>query len=160
MAIIFDPDLLIDGTELVINTTTKTVRLVVTGNLSTDGVTLKCVYSKLKELWKTSSSYVKFPFPMVPITDEQFELVSGWDFFDDTTRYLIRTGGWALKDTSGVSQEEWAGIVSLGSIGGSDQPYFQQVSAGAATNIQRTGSVNQAVKVYGDASHGNFDYRS
>jgi hypothetical protein len=160
MAVIFDPDLLNDATELVINTTTKTVKLVVTGNLSTDGVTLKCVYSKLKELWKTSSTYVKFAFPMTPITDEQFELVNGWDFFDDTTRYLIRTGGWALKDTSGVSQEEWAGVISLGSIGSGDQPYFQQVSAGAATNIQRTGAVNQAVKVYGDASHGNFDYRS
>ena len=59
MAIIFDPDLLIDGTEIVVNTTTKTVKLVVTGNLSTDGVTLKCVYSKLKELWKTSATYVK-----------------------------------------------------------------------------------------------------
>jgi len=123
-------------------------------------VTLKCVYSKLKELWKTSSAYVKFAFPMIPITDEQFELVNGWDFFDDTTRYLIRTGGWALKDGSGVSQEEWTGIISLGSIGGSDQPYFQQVLAGSATNFQRQGAVNQAVKVYGDASHGNFDYRS
>ena len=123
-------------------------------------MTLKCVYSKLKELWKTSSAYVKFAFPMIPITDEQFELVNGWDFFDDTTRYLIRTGGWALKDGSGVSQEEWTGIISLGSIGGSDQPYFQQVLAGSATNFQRQGAVNQAVKVYGDASHGNFDYRS
>lgn len=160
MAIIIDPDLLNDSTEIVLSTTNKTIRLVVAGNLSNDGVTLKCVYSKLKELWKTSSSYVKFAFPMIPITDEQFELVNGWDFYDDTTRYLIRTGGWALKDGSGVSQEEWAGIISLGSIGGSDQPYFQQVLAGSATNFQRQGSVNQAVKVYGDATHGNFDYRS
>ncbi len=160
MAIIFDPDNLNDGTEIVVNTTTKTVRLVVAGNLSTDGVTLKCVYSKLKELWKTSGTYVKFAFPMIPITDEQFELVNGWDFFDDTSRYLIRTGGWAVKDSAGVSLEEWAGIVSLGSIGGSDQPYFQQVSGGSSTNFQRTGAINQAVKIYGDATHGNFDYRS
>jgi hypothetical protein len=123
-------------------------------------VTLKAVYSKCKELWKTSTTYVKYPFPFTPITDEQFELVSGWDFFDDTTRYLIRTGGWAVKDSGGVSLEEWAGIVSLGSIGSSDQPYFQQSSGGSATNFQLTGAVNQAVKVYGDATHGNFDYRS
>jgi hypothetical protein len=159
MAIIFDPDFLNDGTEIVINTTAKTVRLVVAGNLSEDGVTLKCVYSKLKELWKSSAVYVKFPFPMIPITDEQFELVSGWDFFDNTTRYLIRTGGWAVKDTAGVSLEEWAGIISLGSIGATDQPYFQQVIGAAATNFQLDGPVNQAVKIYGDATHGNFDYR-
>jgi hypothetical protein len=159
MAILFDPDSLNDGTEIVVNTTAKTVRLVVAGNLSTDGVTLKCVYSKLKELWKTSSSYVKFAFPMIPITDEQFELVNGWDFFDNTSRYLIRTGGWAVKDTAGVSLEEWAGIISLGSIGGADQPYFQQTIGGSATNLQLPGPVNQAVKIYGDATHGNFDYR-
>jgi hypothetical protein len=160
MALITDPDFLNDGTEIVLNTTNKTIRLVVTGNLSSDGVTLKCVYSKLKELWKTSTTYVKFPFPMTPITDEQFELVSGWDFYDNTTRYLIRTGGWAVKDSGGVSLEEWAGIVSLGSIGGSDQPYFQQVAGGSATDFQLPGAVNQAVKIYGDVTHGNFDYRS
>jgi hypothetical protein len=97
---------------------------------------------------------------MIPITDEQFELVNGWDFEDDATRYLIRTGGWALKDTGGVSQEEWAGVITLGTIGGADQAYFEQVAAAAATNFQLTGPVNQAVKVYGDASHGNFDRRS
>jgi hypothetical protein len=158
MAIIFDPDNLNDGTEIVINTTAKTIRLLVAGNLSADGVTLKCVYSKLKELWKTSATYVKFPFPMIPITDEQFEVV-GWDWFDNTTRYLIRSGGWAVKDTAGVSLEEWAGIISLGSIGGADQPYFQQTIGGAASNFQLPGPVNQAVKIYGDATHGNFDYR-
>ena len=159
MALVLDPDDLVDGTNIIINTTSKTVRLLVAGALSNDGVTLKCVYSKLKELWKTSSTYVKFAFPMVPITDEQFELVSGWDFLDDTSRYLIRSGGWAVKDGSGVSLEEWAGIISLGSIGGSDQPYFQQVNGGSATNFQLAGPVNQAIKIYGDATHGNFDYR-
>lgn len=159
MAIIFDPDNLNDGTEIVIDTTAKTVRLVVAGNLSNDGVTLKCVYSKLKELWKSNNTYIKFAFPMTPITDEQFEMVSGWDWFNDTTRYLIRTGGWAVKDSAGVSLEEWAGIISLGSIGATDQPYFQQVLGGSSTNFQLQGPVNQAVKIYGDATHGNFDRR-
>lgn len=159
MAIIFDPDNLNDGTEIVIDTSAKTVRLVVAGNLTNDGVTLKCVYSKLKELWKSNNTYIKFAFPMTPITDEQFEMVNGWDWFNDTTRYLIRTGGWAVKDSAGVSLEEWAGIISLGSIGATDQPYFQQVLGGSSTNFQLQGPVNQAVKIYGDATHGNFDRR-
>ncbi|OGR26367.1 MAG: hypothetical protein A2139_11320 [Desulfobacca sp. RBG_16_60_12] len=167
MSVITDPDNLNDGTEIVVTTGAKTVKLQVSGNLGTDGVTLKCVYSKLKDLWKTSSTYIQYPFPMGPITDEQFELINGWDF-DKTipvtetsaTVNLIRTGGWALKDNAGVSQEEWAGIVTLGSLGVTDQVYYQQASAGAATNIVLQGAVNQAVKVYGDATHGNFDYRS
>ena len=60
MAIIFDPDNLNDGTEIVIDTTAKTVKLVVAGNLSEDGVTLKCVYSKLKELGNRRRSMSSF----------------------------------------------------------------------------------------------------
>lgn len=165
MALITDPDSL-TGTELTVTDATKLIKLNVAGNLSTDGVTLKCLYSKLKELWKTDANHIKYPFPMQPITDEQFELINGWNFdnTDATTSHktcnLIRNGGWALKDAAGVSQEEWAGIVTLGTLGGSDQVYYQQETAGVATNIALTGAVNQAVKVYGDASHEDFDYRS
>jgi hypothetical protein len=134
-----------------------------TGALTTDGVTIKCVYSKLKELWKSNTTYIKYAFPMTPITDEQFEMVNTWNWLNDATRYLLRNGGWALKDSGGVSQEEWAGIISLGALDSNDQVYFAQSSNGttwqAATNIQLTGAVNQAVKVYGDGTHGSFDYR-
>ncbi len=159
MAKITDPDLLAQGTEIVISTAAKTIQLVVAGDLSTDGVTLKCVYSFLKEEWKSDGNLVKFPFPMQPITDTQYELIDTWDWADDTTRYLIRDGGWAVKDSGGVSIEEWACVISLGSIGSSEQAYMQQVAGGAKTDFQLTGPVNQAIKIYGNATHGNFDYR-
>lgn len=157
---IIDPDNLNDGTEIIISVINKTIQLIVTGNLSTDGVTLQCVYSKLKELWKSNDTYIKYPFPMEPLTEEKFEIINGWDFADNTSKNLIRTGGWALKDLSGNSQEEWAGIITLGSLGSTDQVYFQQILNGDSTNIVLTGPVNQAVKIYGDSSHGDFDYRS
>lgn len=161
MALIIDPDDLNDATEIVITPASKTVQLVVAGNLSTDGVTIKCVYSKLKELWKSDDTYIKYPFPMTPITDEQFEMVNDWDWADDTTRYLLRTGGWAVKNASGISTAEWAGVIGLGSLGATDQVYFQQgdpTSAGsAATNFQLEGQVNQAICVY---TSGGNDYRS
>ncbi|MGZ8924259.1 MAG: hypothetical protein ACXW2E_00115 [Nitrososphaeraceae archaeon] len=297
-------------TELFIDNTTLKIRLVRTGNLTADGVTLKCLYSKLKEVWKANSTLIKYPFPMTPITDEQFEFVNGWDLDkdyvastaitvascsgsnatkiittsgnfntsniipgmyvsgtnvgtaakvvsvdsdtqitvtvdnagavsgslvfwtdNDYTYNLIRTGGWALKDTSGVTQEEWIGIISLGNLGSEqtnktltltagtttsttiqvasttglvvgsyitgpsipsgttiasvtdsthfvisksvtitngalvtirpkDQIYYQiGTSSASAINLGLTGPVNQAIKTYGDASHGNFDYR-
>lgn len=65
--------------ELSINTTTKKITLTRRGNLTADGVTLKCLYSKLKEVWKSDATLIKFPFPMTPITDEQFEFSNGWD---------------------------------------------------------------------------------
>lgn len=158
--LIIDPDDLNQGTEVIINTSASTITLQTSGNLSTDGVTLKCLYSFLKEEWKNEASLIKYPFPMTPVTDEQFELVNGWNFGDTTTKQLVRTGGWALKNGSGVSQEEWIGCITLGSIGAGDQVYYRQSAAdGAPTNIVLTGPVNQAIQVYGDATHGNFDYR-
>lgn len=150
MALITDPDLLTQATEVTITPASKTITLNTTGNLSEDGVTLKALYSFLKEEWKNDTSLIKYPFPMVPITDSSYELVSGWDFADDPTRYLIRSAGWAVVNTSGVKTAIWAGVKTLGSLESDDQVYYQQANGGAATNFVLTGPVNQAVQIYSD----------
>jgi hypothetical protein len=159
MAIINDPDLLTQGTEVLFDTAAKTVQLVETGNLSTEGVTLQAVYSFAKEEWKSDSSLIRYPFPFVAITSEQFEFVNGWKPADQTTINLIRTAGFAVKNIDGTSAEEYTGIITLGELGVSDQVYYQQADGAAPTNIVLTGPVNQAVKVYGDALNGDIDYR-
>ena len=169
---ITDPDLLADSaaddgsTEVYINTSTKTIKLVVVGDLSNtgvqndNGVTLKALYSFLKEEWRNdpnTKNLAAFPFPLVPITDESFEFVEGWDFLNDTARYLIRDAGWTVKNTSGNTTQMWAGIIGLGAIETNDQLYYQQVSGGAATNVQLTGQVNQAVQILrDDDGDGNY----
>lgn len=172
MAKIIDPDLLADSaanddsTEVYINTSTKTIKLVVVGDLSNsgvqneNGVTLKALYSFLKEEWRNdpnTKNLAAFPFPMVPITDESFEFVEGWDFLNDTARYLIRDAGWTVKNTSGNTVAMWAGIIGLGSIETDDQLYYQQSSGGAAANVQLTGQINQAVQILrDDDGDGNY----
>jgi hypothetical protein len=179
---IVDPDLLADSaandnsTEVYIDTSTKTIKLVVVGDLSNtgvqneNGVTLKALYSFLKEEWRNdpnTKNLAAFPFPMVPITDEAFEFVDGWDLLDDTARYLIRDAGWTVKNTSGAVTQRWAGIIGLGAIETNDQLYFQQISGGSSTNFQLTGQVNQAIQVYRDddgdgnvAEGSDFDRRT
>jgi hypothetical protein len=166
MALITDPDSLTDGatdngsTEVYINTSTKVIKLNKTGNLSDDGVTLKALYSFLKEEWKNdpnTKNLPAFPFPMTPITDESFEFIDGWDLANDTARYLIRTAGWTVRNTSGNVTQKWAGIVGLGSIESNDQLYFYQGSGSTITNFQLTGQVNQAVKILDDPNgDGNY----
>lgn len=163
MVKILDPDLLIRNTEIIFDFTTpsaKTIRLAVAGNLSTDGVTLQAVYSKCKELWKTAADLIRIPFPFDAITPTQFDLVNDWNWFDSTTRGLIRDAGWSVRDSSGNSLEEWAGIISLGTLASpTDQIYYQQASGGAATNFNLTGAVNQAVQIFKSGA-GAFDRRS
>lgn len=147
MALITDPDDLNQSTEVIFDTSAKTIELAVAGNLSTDGVTLKTLYSFCKEEWKNDTTLIKYPFPFTPITDEQFEMKAGWNFKDDTSRYLVRTGGWAVVDTGGTTQEMWAGVITLGSLESGTQPYFAQ-TANTAVDFQLTGPVNQAVKIF------------
>lgn len=156
MALIIDPDDLNQSTEVTFNTSAKTIGLSIAGNLSTDGVTLKALYSFAKEEWKNDSALIQHPFPFTPITDEQFELKDGWDFDADATRYLIRTGGWAVVDVGGTTQEMWAGVITLGALETGTQVYFAQ-SAGTPTDIQLVGGVNQAVKIF---TNGGTDDRA
>ncbi len=162
--------------ELLIDYTNKKIALKAVGAMTQDGVTIKCVYSKLKEIWRTDTDLVKFPFPMGPITDEQFELVNGWNWDKTetsgtgsaTTVELLRTGGWSVVNTSNAVTEMWAGIITLGSfVANTDQAYFQQAAGGTATNFKLTNNVNQAVQIFRDddgdgvtAEGSDFDYRS
>ena len=157
-----------------INTAAKTIKLNLTGNLDNtgvqneNGVTLKALYSFLKEEWRNdpnTKNLAAFDFPMVPITDESFEFSGGWNLADATSRGLIRDAGWAVKNTSGATTELWAGIIGLGSIETNDQLYYQQVVGGASTNVLLTGQVNQAVQIYSDpngdgSTADGYDYRT
>lgn len=169
MALIIDPDFLTgsavdDGTKNVyINVLSGTVKLVQTGALSTDGVTLKALYSFLKEQWKNdpnTQNLAAFPFPMTPITDESFEFGDGWDLANDASRYLIRTAGWTVKNKSAAAvTQKWAGIIGLGSIESNDQLYFDQLSG--SVNAQLTGQINQAVLILSDSNgDGNYDFNN
>lgn len=144
--------------ELVINVTTKTIGLKVLGNLDQDGATIKAIYSKLKDAWRTNSTLIRFPFPMGPITDEQFEMINGWNWdktetsgaASQTTVELIRTGGWSVV-SGGVDLERWTNVITLGTLGSTDQVYYQQVSTETpSVNFKLTGKVNQAIQVYSD----------
>ncbi len=171
MTLIIDPDNLNDSAlddstkEVYLNVLSGTIKLTQTGSLTTDGVTLKALYSFLKEEWRNdpnTKNLAAFPFPMTPITDESFELVDGWDFANDASRYLIRTGGWTVrKKGTGTTTQKWAGVIGLGSIESNDQLYFDQLSG--STNVQLTGQVNQAVLILSDSNGDgvyDFDRRS
>lgn len=170
MATINDLDDLVDGTDIVVDTALKTIRIkpynagtnatgVVLLEGATGGVTGQALYSWLKSRWKVDTTYVKYPFPMEAISPESFEFINGWTVHGDETRSLIRSAGWAEKDLGGALLRQYVGVVSLGSLGATDQPYYQWNSL-TSVNLGFQGPVNEGVQIYGNASNGNFDHRA
>lgn len=166
---ITDPDLLNKGVEITFLSGSRRIALNLAGNLSFDGVTLQTIYSKCKELWKTDESLIRYPFPLISITEKKFDFIDNWDFTGSVparpnlTRELIRDAGWSVKNNSNNSTEEWMGFVSLGTLGTTDQVYYQQSSSGSPTDTVFTGSVNEPVRIYSSASlngYSNIDYRN
>ena len=167
MAKIVDPDDLNQGVEVTITPgASGTITLNPgSGNLVyADGATGQAIYSFMKEEWKTDANLIKFPFPFIAITEEQFELIDAWNWGDQTTKNTIRDAGWAYKNDAGVSREEYMNVTTLGSFQDSvnDKAYYVQATpASAATPVDMVfaGEVNQAVKIFGNTNFGNFDYR-
>lgn len=176
MSKITDPDSLTYSVNsatnmLRIDTTAKTIQLVAGGALvAADGVTGQCLFSKLKEIIKASSTLISVPLPIREmIHDESMELVNGWTFADTTTLKMIRDCGVAYVNTSGVITAMYACIVTLGQVL-SGAPYFVQsssttASAGSFThvNLSTTFGVNELVQIYSDTNGDgtpDYDYRS
>lgn len=176
MAKIVDPDSLTYSVNsatnmLRIDTTAKTIQLVAGGALvAADGVTGQCLFSKLKEIIKASSTLISVPLPIREmIHDESMELINGWTFADTTTLKMIRDCGVAYVNTSGAITAMYACIVTLGQVL-SGAPYFVQsssttASAGSFThvNLATTFGVNELVQIYSDTNGDgtpDYDYRS
>ena len=152
MTKIVDPDQLNQATEVVIDTTGKTIQLLAAGNLnnvdpgSTSGVTLQAVYSFLKEEWKDDNALNKFKFPLQMFTKTDGQFINGWSFADATTRTLVRDAGY----TDGAN--EYAGIISLGNFDATtDQAYYANVVGydQTTTDFDKTGNLNEAILITG-----------
>ena len=124
--------------------------------LTNDGATGQAVYSFMKEEWKNDNDLIKFPFPMIAITPEQFEFVEGWTPVDEAestittgdasdTRKLLRTAGWSEVDASNLITNQFFGAVTLGTIDASDIAYYFYEDEAAATPFTFDGAVNEAV---------------
>lgn len=56
--------------------------------------------------------------------------------------------------------QQFAGFVGLGSINTGAQPYYHLSATDAPTDFPFTDQFNVGIKVFGDATHGNFDKRT
>lgn len=169
---------LIVGTNLTINEVTKTFTLIASvdgsttnGLIAKDGVSLQALYSKFVELW-ASVTYQDSPFPMYALDSlsGQYQFgtdgssFSGWKPADDTTRQMLRDGGWSEFNAAGALARQYVGIVGLGTVNSGAQLYYQLAPGDTPANFVFTDQANQGVQVFGsataDATTTTFDKRT
>lgn len=159
---------LVVGTNLVINEPAKTIQFLEAGGLVfKDGVTWQALYSKLVDLWATSTYQdSEFPAYAIDALSGQFQIgtdgatFSGWSFADTTTRDALRDGGWSEYSDAGVLLQQFSGFVGLGAVNLGAQPYYHLAETDAPVNFPFEDQFNAGIKVFGDASNGNFDKRT
>jgi hypothetical protein len=139
--------------EVEIQTDAKTIEVNITNGVdddspgSTSGVTLQCLYSFLKEEWKTNATLNKFKFPIKAIYEAKFVMQFGWSWQGQQTRDVLRDAGWIEID----GREE-ACIISLGAQFDTTQQGAQQDVTGFdqnTTDFDKTGPLNEAVTIVG-----------
>lgn len=129
------------------------------------GVTGQALYSLFKERWKNVPQLPQYEFPMLSITNEQFEFINGWQpddtytvaqsgGFNTTTRKMIRTAGWSEVSVAGTVGRRYAGVITLGTLESTDQAYYVQDSSFTATTVNTTytGPLNEAIQIFGNNS--------
>ena len=168
MAKIVSKSLLNSGVEVTIDEPGRTFTLNVAGNLvAKDGVSLQALYSFFSDQWALATRQDS-PFPMnaLDALSGQYYFgvdaggnYSGWKPANDTTRQMLRDGGWREYSSAGVLQREYVGIVGLGTVSSGAQLYYQKVDGGAAANFTFTDQCNEGIQIFGDAANGNFDSR-
>jgi len=168
MAKIVSKSLLNSGVEVTIDEPGRTFTLNVAGNLvAKDGVSLQALYSFFSDQWALATRQDS-PFPMnaLDALSGQYYFgvdaggnYSGWKPANDTTRQMLRDGGWREYSSAGVLNREYVGIVGLGTVSSGAQLYYQKVDGGAAANFTFTDQCNEGIQIFGDAANGNFDSR-
>jgi len=125
--------------------------------LDDEGVLGQSFYSFCKEEWKDDNDLIKFDFPMISITPEQFEFVEAWAPVDEAestisttnpsnTRQLLRSMGWDEVDVNGYIEQQYFGVITLGNIDANDIAYHFFESETSATSFTFDGPVNEAVR--------------
>lgn len=140
---------LIYGSNVVINTGAGTVDC-------SSNTTMQNLYNALNEFWRDQSALQNVKFPVITNGPNSFTFIDDWELTSGSFPYLSRDGVRYL-DSSGNRTAAWAAILTAGNVTGLTAEY-QQVEGAVPTDAQNSGVMDQLIQVYGDATHGNFDY--
>jgi hypothetical protein len=120
--------------------------------------TVRNVYSLLIDSYISEATLKNKAFPFQMNGGTSLFLLDDAECTSDVQAANMVGGGIRYVSAAGVTTAEFLGVVSQGVTAGL-QPRYELSDNLSIIAARTTGNVNEIIKVYGDASHGNFDYR-
>jgi hypothetical protein len=122
------------------------------------GPSVRSVYSLMVDSFISQSSLYNTAFNLSMNGPTSLFFINDAEGATDASITNMTGGGVRYSSTAGATTAEFVGIVSQGVIAGS-QAEYELGAGGVVVDTRTTGDVNQIIKMYGDASHGNFNKR-
>ena len=140
------------GTTATVDTSTKIFGLTVAS-------TVQNWYNFWIESWISQSTLRNKEFPITTNGPNSFSLMSDYEFNSASDIDYLSRDGMRYVNSSNEVTAIWAGVLSLGEATGFTAEY-QQVLGATPTKANKTGPVDQLIQIFGDSTHGDFDYRN
>jgi len=134
------------GSTATVNTGTKIFTV-------TTDTTVQNWYSFMMESWRDESTLKNVAFPLLTNGPASFTLSDGWEWDGSSSTVHLSQDGFRYTDGGAVTAT-WSAIQLIGDTGGLDIRFQQEDGGTTQTSTDSDG----VLQVYGDASHGNFDY--
>jgi len=116
-------------------------------------------YSALIDDFIAQSSLDNTQFNFKAVGPDSIFFLEDAEIIDSSSEDNWKGAGIRYLDSSDVVTAEWCSVKSAGTIPGGGQGEYQQVNGSGTTDLRATGAVDQIIQVYGDDTHGDFDYR-
>ena len=140
------------GSSCTINTTAKTFAI-------TARTTVQNFYSFMVESFKNEATLKNVEFPLSTFGEASYSLNLDYEFPTSSYQYL-HNDGFRYVTTAGAVKQIYCAILSQGITTGLTAKYLQVRGGSSPTSAINTGNVAQVIKIFGDASNGNIDYRN
>jgi hypothetical protein len=140
--------------------TTDTTYTPGTGTFTlTAATTLQNMYSFYIEEFITRAAFENVQFPILAFGPNSFSFVDGAEFNADSAIDYLSRDGLRYVAADGSTAAIWCAVQGLATADMSAfTAEYQRVAGSGTTDAKAAGKIDQLVKIYGDATHGNFDY--
>jgi len=125
----------------------------------TFGPTVQGVFSLMMESFRTQTALRNTAFNLEMDGINTLYLVDDAEGNADSSIENMTRGGVGYINSSGTVTAEWFAVLSVGDNTAGETGEYQQIDGSNTTDARATGNFDEIVKMYGDATHGNFDYR-